>query len=66
MESEMFLAIKTYKDGTLFTGVVGHSTEELSLASPAPPRSPVGTSKKMVPATARSSDFNLRSDPQLK
>ncbi len=36
------MAIKTYKDGTPFTGVVGRTTEESSPAWPEPPRPPEG------------------------
>ena len=34
--------IKTYKDGTPFTGVIGRTIEESSPAWPEPPRSPAG------------------------
>ncbi len=33
------MAIKTYKDGTPFTGVIGRTTEESSPAWPEPPMS---------------------------
>ena len=36
------MAIKTYKDGTPFTGVIGRTTEESSPAWPEPPRPPEG------------------------
>ena len=36
------MAIKTYKDGTPFTGVIGRTTEESSAAWPEPPRPPEG------------------------
>ena len=36
------MAIKTYKDGTPFTGVIGRTTAESSPAWPEPPRSPEG------------------------
>ena len=36
------MAIKTYKDGTPFTGVIGRTTEESSPAWPEPPRAPDG------------------------
>jgi arylsulfatase A-like enzyme len=36
------MTIKTYKDGTPFTGVVGRTTEESSPAWPEPPRPPEG------------------------
>ncbi len=36
------MAIKTYKDGTPFTGVIGRTTEESSPAWPEPPRPPDG------------------------
>jgi len=36
------MVIKTYKDGTLFTGVIGRTTEEFSPAWPWPPRPPDG------------------------
>lgn len=34
------MAIKTYKDGTPFSGVIGRTTEESSPAWPEPPRPP--------------------------
>ena len=36
------MAIKTYKDGTPFTGVIGRTAEESSPAWPEPPRAPDG------------------------
>ncbi|MGE5530567.1 MAG: sulfatase-like hydrolase/transferase, partial [Bacteroidota bacterium] len=36
------MAIKTYKDGTPFTGVIGRTTEESSPAWPEPQRPPEG------------------------
>src|SRR4051812_11719527 len=36
------MAIKTYKDGAPFTGVIGRTTEESSPAWPEPPRAPDG------------------------
>ena len=39
------MAIKTYKDGTPFTGVIGRTTEESSPAWPEPP-APNGRSAK--------------------
>ena len=36
------MTIKTYKDGTPFTGVIGRTTEESSPAWPEPPRPPDG------------------------
>lgn len=36
------MALKTYKDGTPFTGVIGRTTEESSPAWPEPPRPPEG------------------------
>jgi len=36
------MAIKVYRDGTPFTGVIGRTTEESSPAWPEPPRPPEG------------------------
>jgi len=36
------MAIKTYRDGTPFTGVIGRTTEESQPAWPEPPRAPDG------------------------
>ena len=36
------MSIKTYKDGTPFTGVIGRTTEESSPAWPESPRPPQG------------------------
>ncbi len=37
------MTVKTYKDGTPFTGVIGRTTEESSPAWPEPPRAPEGS-----------------------
>ena len=42
------MAIKTYKDGTPFTGVIGRTTEESSPAWPEPPRPPEGAPNVLI------------------
>ena len=42
------MPIKTYKDGTPFTGVIGRTTEESSPAWPEPPRPPEGAPNVLI------------------
>jgi arylsulfatase A-like enzyme len=42
------MALKTYKDGTPFTGVIGRTAEESSPAWPEPPRPPEGAPNVLI------------------
>ena len=42
------MAIKTYQEGTPFTGVIGRTTEESSPAWPEPPRPPEGAPNAFI------------------
>lgn len=42
------MAIKTYKDRTPFTGVIGRTTEESSPAWPEPPRASEGAPSLLI------------------
>jgi arylsulfatase A-like enzyme len=48
IERRKKMAIKTYKDGTSFTGVIGRTTEESSPAWPEPPRPPEGAPNVLI------------------
>ncbi len=57
------MAIKTYKDGTPFTGVIGRTTEESSPAWPEAPRPPAGRAQR---ALLRAGRRRLRAVIQLR
>jgi len=48
VERRNLKAIKTYKDGTPFTGVIGRTTDESSPAWPEPPRPPEGAPNVLI------------------
>ena len=56
------MAIKTYKDGTPFTGVIGRTTEESSPAWPEPPRPPEGAELQEVVSAQLSSEVTSSDD----